>query len=56
MVTLQEIKQNEAIRVLIRSGNRYLEAMGYTWPPPRRLCEQNGLVHPQGAGLFPTGG
>ena len=30
MITLQEIKQNEAIRVLIRTGNRYLEAMGYT--------------------------
>nr|MBR4280484.1 HD domain-containing protein [Clostridia bacterium] len=30
MITLQDIKQNEAIRVLIRTGNRYLDAMGYT--------------------------
>ncbi|MGN0793693.1 MAG: HD domain-containing protein [Aristaeellaceae bacterium] len=37
MVTLQEIKQNEAIRVLIRAGNRYLEAMGYTEHGPRHV-------------------
>ena len=35
MITLQDIKQNEAIRVLIRAGNRYLEAMGYTEHGPR---------------------
>ncbi len=37
MVTLQEIRQNEAIRVLIRAGNRYLEAMGYTEHGPRHV-------------------
>jgi len=37
MITLQEIKQNEAIRVLIRAGNRYLEAMGYTEHGPRHV-------------------
>ncbi len=37
MVTLQEIKQNEAIRVLIRAGNRYLDAMGYTEHGPRHV-------------------
>lgn len=37
MVTLQEIKQNEAIRVLIRAGNRYLEAMEYTEHGPRHV-------------------
>ena len=30
MITLQDIKQNEAIRVLIRTGNHYLDVMGYT--------------------------
>ena len=37
MITLQDIKQNEAIRVLIRAGNRYLEAMGYTEHGPRHV-------------------
>ena len=37
MVTLQEIKQNESIRALIRAGNRYLEAMGYTEHGPRHV-------------------
>ena len=37
MVTLQEIKQNEAIRVLIRAGNRYLDSMGYTEHGPRHV-------------------
>jgi len=37
MVTLQDIKQNEAIRVLIRAGNRYLEAMEYTEHGPRHV-------------------
>ena len=37
MVTLQEIKQNEAIRVLIRAGNHYLEHMGFTEHGPRHV-------------------
>jgi len=37
MVTLQEIRQNESIRVLIRAGNRYLESMGYTEHGPRHV-------------------
>ena len=37
MVTLQEIKQNESIRVLIKAGNRYLESMGYTEHGPRHV-------------------
>ncbi|MBQ8556360.1 MAG: HD domain-containing protein [Clostridia bacterium] len=37
MVTLQDIKQNDEIRALIRAGNRYLEAMGYTEHGPRHV-------------------
>ncbi len=37
MVTLHDIKQNEAIRVLIRAGNRYLESMGFTEHGPRHV-------------------
>ena len=37
MVTLQEIKQNESIRVLIKAGNRYLEHMGFTEHGPRHV-------------------
>ena len=37
MVTLQEIKQNESIRVLIRAGNRYLDSMGFTEHGPRHV-------------------
>lgn len=37
MLTLQEIKQNESIRALIRAGNRYLEALGYTDHGPRHV-------------------
>ena len=37
VVTLQEIKQNESIRVLIKAGNRYLESMGYTEHGPRHV-------------------
>ena len=37
MVTLQEIKQNESIRVLIKAGNRYLDSMGYTEHGPRHV-------------------
>ena len=37
MVTLQEIKQNENIKALIKAGNRYLEALGYTDHGPRHV-------------------
>ena len=37
MVTLEEIKKNESIRALIKAGNRYLEALGYTDHGPRHL-------------------
>lgn len=35
MITLQEIKQNESIKALVRAGNRYLETLGYTDHGPR---------------------
>ena len=34
---LQEIKQNESIKALVRAGNRYLETLGYTDHGPRHL-------------------
>lgn len=37
MITLQEIKQNESIKALLRAGNRYLETLGYTDHGPRHL-------------------
>lgn len=37
MITLQEIRQNESIKALVRAGNRYLEALGYTDHGPRHL-------------------
>ena len=37
MVTLQDIRQNEDIKALIRAGNRYLEALGYTDHGPRHV-------------------
>ena len=37
MITLQEIKQNVSIKALVRAGNRYLEALGYTDHGPRHL-------------------
>lgn len=37
MITLAEIKQNESVKALIRAGNRYLEALGYTDHGPRHL-------------------
>ncbi len=37
MLTLQEIKQNESIKALVRAGNRYLETLGYTDHGPRHL-------------------
>ncbi len=36
-MTLKEIKQNESIRALVRAGNKYLEAMGYTDHGPRHV-------------------
>lgn len=37
MITLQEIKQNESIKALVRASNRYLEVLGYTDHGPRHL-------------------
>lgn len=37
MITLQEIRQHEDIKALIRAGNRYLEALGYTDHGPRHV-------------------
>lgn len=37
MITLQEIRQNEDIKAMIRAGNRYLEALGYTDHGPRHV-------------------
>lgn len=37
MITLQEIKQNDTIRALVRAGNNYLAALGYTDHGPRHL-------------------
>ena len=37
MVTLQEVKQNESIKALVKAANRYLEALGYTDHGPRHL-------------------
>jgi metal-dependent HD superfamily phosphatase/phosphodiesterase len=37
MITLHDIKQNEDIKALIRAGNRYLEACGYTDHGPRHV-------------------
>ena len=37
MITLQEIKQNESIKALVRAGNSYLETLGYTDHGPRHL-------------------
>lgn len=36
-MTLQEIKQNESIKALVRASNHYLEALGYTDHGPRHL-------------------
>ena len=48
MVTLQEIKQNESIRVLITAGNRYLDSMGYTEHGPRHV----GYVSKTASGIL----
>ena len=37
LITLQEIKQNESIKALVRAGNRYLDTLGYTDHGPRHL-------------------
>lgn len=37
MITLQEVKQNESIKALVKAANRYLEALGYTDHGPRHL-------------------
>ena len=37
MLTLEEIKKSESIRALVKAGNRYLEALGYTDHGPRHL-------------------
>lgn len=37
MITLQEIKQNESIKALVRAGNHYLDALGFTDHGPRHL-------------------
>ena len=37
MITLDEIKKNESIRALVKAGNKYLEALGFTDHGPRHL-------------------
>ncbi|MDD3212801.1 MAG: phosphohydrolase, partial [Eubacteriales bacterium] len=37
MITLEEVKKNESIRALVKAGNRYLEALGFTDHGPRHL-------------------
>ena len=37
MITLQEIKQNDSIKALVRAGNRYLETLGFTDHGPHHL-------------------
>ena len=37
MITLQDIMNDESVKVLIRAGNRYLEAIGYTDHGPRHV-------------------
>ena len=37
MITLAQIKQDESVKAMIRAGNRYLEALGYTDHGPRHL-------------------
>ena len=37
MITLQEIKQNECIKALVKAGNRYLDTLGYTDHGPHHL-------------------
>ena len=37
MITLAEIQQNESIKALVKAGNAYLEALGFTDHGPRHL-------------------
>ena len=37
MITLQEIQQNESVKALVKAGNQYLHALGYTEHGPRHL-------------------
>jgi len=37
MITLKDIKQNDAIKAMIKAGNRHLEALGYTDHGPRHV-------------------
>ncbi len=37
MVTLSDVKQNEAIKAMIRASNHYLDVLGYTDHGPRHL-------------------
>lgn len=37
MITLQDVKQNESIKSLVRASNRYLEALGFTDHGPHHL-------------------
>ena len=48
MITLQEIRQNEDIKALIRAGNRYLESMGFTDHGPRHV----GYVSKTASGIL----
>ncbi|MBQ8654696.1 MAG: HD domain-containing protein [Clostridia bacterium] len=48
MITLQEIRQNEDIKALIRAGNRYLESMGFTDHGPRHM----GYVSKTASGIL----
>lgn len=50
MITLQDIKQNEDIKALIRAGNRYLESMGFTDHGPRHV----GYVSKTAASILKT--
>lgn len=48
MTTLQDIRQNEDIKALIRAGNRYLESMGFTDHGPRHV----GYVSKTASGIL----
>lgn len=37
MITLQDIKQNDSIKALVRAANKYLETLGFTDHGPRHL-------------------
>ena len=37
MITLQDIQQNESVKALVRAGNHYLDALGYTDHGPHHL-------------------